>query len=50
MVKNPAIKLLNFVGQMVASDVEVHLETEQTIKTSPTISKLKAVGLEWMNI
>ena len=50
VAKNPGIKLLEFFEQMGAGVGEVELETEQTVKRSPAMGKLKAVGPEWMDI
>lgn len=54
MATNPAIKLLEFFEQMAAGSsrgqAEVELETAQTVRKSPAMSELKAVGPEWMQI
>ena len=50
MRKNPGVKLLEFFEQMETGAGEAELETEQTVRSSPTLSKLKAVGPEWMEI
>ncbi len=48
--KNPGIKLLEFFEQMEAGGREPELETEKTIKRSPAMRGLKAVGPDWMKI
>lgn len=50
VAKNPGIKLLEFFAQMEAGGSETELETKQTVKRSPTMSELSAVGPEWMGI
>ena len=50
VAKNPGIKLLEFFEQMETGGKEVELETEQTVRKSPTMGGLKAVGPEWMEI
>ena len=48
--KNPGIKLLEFFEQMAAGGREAELETEETVKASPSMRELKAVGPDWMEI
>ena len=50
VAKNPGIKLLHFFEQMEMSGAEIELETEQTVKRSPAMGQLEAVGPEWMQI
>ena len=50
VAKNPGIKLLEFFEQMETGGVEIELETEQTVKRSPAMGQLQAVGPEWMEI
>ncbi|KAF6227540.1 hypothetical protein HO173_012179 [Letharia columbiana] len=50
VAKNPGIKLLDFFEQMEAGGSETELETKQTVKRSPTMGELSAVGPEWMEI
>lgn len=50
VAKNPGIKLLEFFEQMNMGGVEIELETEQTVKRSPVMGQLEAVGPEWMEI
>ena len=50
VAKNPGIKLLEFFEQMATAEGEVELETDLTVKKSPAMSELMAVGPEWMEI
>ena len=50
VTKNPGIKLLEFFEQMETAGGEVELETKQTVKRSPAMRDLQAVGPEWMEI
>lgn len=54
MATNPAIKLLEFFEQMAkgssGGQAGVEIETAQTVRKSPAMSELKAVGPEWMQI
>ena len=50
VAKNPGIKLLEFFEQMATAGAEIELETELTVKKSPAMSGLVAVGPEWMEI
>lgn len=50
MAQNPGIKLLEFFEKMEMGGGEIVLETEQTVKRSPAMEQLEAVGPEWMEI
>lgn len=50
VARNPGIKLLEFFEQMEAGGVEAVLETERTVRRSPAMAELRAVGPEWMEV
>ena len=50
VAKNPGIKLLEWFEHMKTGGEEAELENVETAKKSETLSRLTAVGREWMEI